>query len=176
MCKVTFAVLLWVSTASAQTVIPGGVPMGNTDAGAAVKRRLDQAGGQVTVAPAKTSQSAAAEVISPSSVRVPPSRTRGVIRGRSKEGLTLPGPIADSEVIAESAAVYRGISAQGTPVARLKRGDKVWIDFEFKSAKSSWCSIKQARQAEAIGYVNCAELRRVPGGNLGPATQHPAER
>jgi hypothetical protein len=176
MYKLTFAVLLWVSTATAQTVIPGGVPMGNTDAGAAVKRRLDQAGGQVTAAPAKSSQSAAGEIIIPSSVRVPSSRTRKVIRGRSKEGLTLPGPIADSEIIAESAAVYRGTSAQGTPVARLKKGDKVWIDFEFKNAKNSWCSIKQARQAEAIGYVNCAELRRVPTGKLGPATQHPAER
>lgn len=156
MYKSILTIMFWVSSATAQTIIPGGVPMGNTDVGTAVKRRLDRAAPTV---PAKTSATSAQGVTAPPPVLPKKSNT---IRAHSKQGLIVPPPTADAEITTESAPVYRGTSVQGTPVAMLKKGDRVWIDFEFKNAKTSWCSVKQKKEAENIGYLNCTDLRRIP--------------
>ena len=149
-------VVFWVASATAQTIIPGGVPAGDTDLGTAVKRRLNQAS-----PPASPKTSPSRDVPRPAATVSSP-KARNVIRGHSKQGLGNPAPIADAEVTADSAPLYRGTSAQGTPVAVLKKGDRVWIDFEFKKAQTSWCSVKQKREGNAIGYLNCTDLRRTP--------------
>lgn len=136
-----------------QTIIPGGVPMGKTDTGTEVKRRLE-AGGKSGGAAATAAPAAAVAHHAPQATTRPAGH-----RGLSKEGITKPGPTGDATVL-EDAPVYRGMKANGPVVASVKKGEAVRIDYEFKNAEGSWCNVRRNGQETELGYVICKTLRR----------------
>ncbi len=72
----------------------------------------------------------------------------------------MPGPLGRAEVVAEIAPLYHTPSLEPKPVAELRKGAVLWIDFEIKNGKESWCDVKQAPAARPLGYVRCTDVRR----------------
>ncbi len=97
----------------------------------------------------------------------------GIIHGHSREGVTQPGPAGQAQVKTESTPVYRIASGESVPIAVLKKGVQLWIDFEVKNARQSWCRVKQTRRADDIGYVHCSDLERVTRGSGLPPSFSP---
>lgn len=69
-----------------------------------------------------------------------------------------------STVRADSLTVYSEMRTSSAARNILKKGDPVLVDFEFKTAAESWCTVRLASQKVRMGYVECAGLepRRRP--------------
>jgi hypothetical protein len=63
-------------------------------------------------------------------------------------------------VTIDSLPVYAEMGKSARVVQSLKRGDQVFLDFEFQT-NEHWCSIRLLSQSTRLGYVPCQGLQRI---------------
>jgi tetratricopeptide (TPR) repeat protein len=60
----------------------------------------------------------------------------------------------------DALTVYADMRTSSSPVATLKKGDAVLVDFEFKTSAEHWCRVRLTVPKPRLGYVQCAALDR----------------
>jgi tetratricopeptide (TPR) repeat protein len=77
-------------------------------------------------------------------------------------GLAAQSPATDlsATVKTDTLAVYVEMRASSPVVATLRKGDVVIVDYEFKGANESWCTVRNPQEKSRLGYVHCADLER----------------
>lgn len=81
-------------------------------------------------------------------------------------------------VEADSLTVYLEMRASSAVVSTLKKGDVTIVDYEFRGANESWCTVRNPAEKTRFGYVHCEGLERkerrafghVPGADSGAVT------
>ena len=66
----------------------------------------------------------------------------------------------NATVKADTLTVYSDMRVSSGSVVSLKKGDPVFVDFEFRSSAEKWCRVKLPSGAVRLGYVQCVGLDR----------------
>ena len=94
--------------------------------------------------------------------------TAGVICGalcllataRSSFAPQSPATDLNATVKTDTLAVYTEMRTSSTVVGALNKGDVVIVDYEFKGANESWCTVRNPAEKSRLGYVHCDSLER----------------
>ena len=71
-----------------------------------------------------------------------------------------PSFAANAIVKADALAVHKEMQSDSRIVQSLKKGDSVYVDYQFASIGTSWCGVHLAGQLARLGYVDCRGLDR----------------
>lgn len=87
----------------------------------------------------------------------------------------------NASVKADSLAVYTEMRTSSPVVGTLNKGEVVIVDYEFKGANESWCTVRNPAEKSRLGYVHCDGLERkqrrafgqAPGADSGASSITP---
>lgn len=80
----------------------------------------------------------------------------------TSNGFSAQSPATDlkATVKTDTLAVYMEMRASSPVVSTLHKGDVVTVDYEFKGASESWCTVRNPAEKSRLGYVHCDALER----------------